>query len=106
MRRLLGHVLRCAGLLVHARIRIEAGFKRWLRRRRYRPRLWRLNLGRHQPTGYFQTHFREHVIEEFERFFFKLVQRIALAIRAQVNHRAQLVNLLQMLAPAPVEDLQ
>ena len=64
-----------------------------------------MDLRIHQPARDIRAQVREQVIEQFERLFLELVQRITLPVRAQVDDRAQLVNLLQMLLPAAIHDL-
>ena len=57
-------------------------------------------LGRH---GFAQV--REHVLEEREALGLELVHRVALSVGAEVDHRAQMFEHDEVLAPEGIERL-
>ena len=50
------------------------------------------NLQTHQHAGDGGAQVQEHTLEQRERFGFEFVQRIALRVTAQMDHRAQMVE--------------
>jgi hypothetical protein len=71
---------------------------------------WRGRAGRHaqmeQHARGFKAQLVQQMLEQREGFGLELVERVALGIAAQADHRAQGVELLQVLAPVLVDGLQ
>ncbi len=63
-------------------------------------------LDMHQLAGDRLAQARQHVLEQGEALVLVLVQRIALAVAAQADHLAEMLERHEMLAPQPIERLQ
>ena len=93
--------------LVLAGVRIELlRLHRRQRRRLLLRRRRRLDLDPHQLRGDRFAQALAHRLEQIEGFGLVLVERIALAVTAQPDHLAQMIEHHQMLAPQMVERLQ
>ena len=91
--------------LVLARVRVEVMRFHVGKLRRFFLRRLLHDLNEHQLCGNRLAQMRDHRLEQRKGFRFVLIERIALAIAAQADDLAQVIEHHQMLAPEMIESL-